>query len=319
MAELRDRFCAAPEGEVPDLSGLPERMLARLKGADGQVDPARVAMLRERFCSEEGAAAGGQFGRMDPERFAALRRALCADPAAPVDLDALPERVRARLAGADGQVDPTRLAAFRERICAMPAPPAGGEARQGGEGTQGAGRGGGGGRGGGAGRFGRRGDGQGRWNLGLYHSIEFENEVLVAPGGPVLDQLDGQAIGSGIPRHKIELEGGLFYKGLGLRLSGDYQSATRIDGTGLPGSQDLFFDDIATFDLRAFVNLEQQEWLAGDTPGFWKGARLSLRVDNLFDARQRVTDASGAVPVSYQPLLTDPLGRTFEIEFRKLF
>lgn len=319
MAELRERFCAAPEGEVPDLSGLPERMLARLKGADGQVDPARVAMLRERFCSEEGAAAGGQFGRMDPERFAALRRALCADPAAPVDLDALPERVRARLAGADGQVDPARLAAFRERICAMPAPPAGGEARQGGEGTQGAGRGGGGGRGGGASRFGRRGDGQGRWNLGLYHSIEFENEVLVAPGGPVLDQLDGQAIGSGIPRHKIELEGGLFYKGLGLRLSGDYQSATRIDGTGLPGSQDLFFDDIATFDLRAFVNLEQQEWLAGDTPGFWKGARLSLRVDNLFDARQRVTDASGAVPVSYQPLLTDPLGRTFEIEFRKLF
>ncbi|AKM07201.1 TonB-dependent receptor domain-containing protein [Pelagerythrobacter marensis] len=324
MAEMRQRFCATPEGEMPDLSGLPERMLARLKGDDGQIDPARIAMLRERFCSEEGAAAGGQFRRMDSERFTALRQTLCADPAAPVDVDALPEQVRARITGENGQIDPARLAAFRERVCAMPEPgaeggppPGGGEAGAGGDGRP---RAGGGGRGGGGrGGFGRGGDGQGRWNLGLYHSIEFENEVLVAPGGPVLDQLSGEAIGSGIPRHKIELEGGVFYKGVGLRLSGNYQSATRIDGSGLPGSQDLFFDDIAKFDLRAFVALDQQKWLAGDTPGFWKGARLSLRVDNLFDARQRVTDSTGAVPLSYQPLLTDPLGRTFEIEFRKLF
>lgn len=319
MAEMRQRFCATPEGEMPDLSGLPERLVARLTGEDGQVDPARVAALRERFCSAEGVAAGGQFGRMDPERFAALRQTLCADPAAEVDVAALPEQVRSRLTGENGEIDPVRLAAFRERICALPeprggegtSPPAGGEARSGGGGgARGGGRGGG---------FGRGPGGQGRWNLGLYHSIEFENEVLVAPGGPVLDQLSGEAIGSGIPRHKIELEGGLFHKGVGLRLSGNYQSATRIDGSGLPGSQDLFFDDIATFDLRAFVSLEQQEWLTGDTPGFWKGARLSLRVDNLFDAHQRVTDASGTVPLSYQPQLTDPLGRTFEIEFRKLF
>jgi len=170
-------------------------------------------------------------------------------------------------------------------------------------------------------RFGRGGggDGQGRWHMALYHSIEFENEVLVAPGGPVLDQLSGQAFGNGVPRHKIELQGGLFYKGLGLRLSGDYQAATRIDGSGLAGSQDLFFDDIAKFNLRAFVNLEQQDWLTGGTPGFWKGSRLSFSVDNLFDAQQRVTDSSGVVPLSYQPALVDPLGRTFEIEFRKLF
>lgn len=245
MAELRQKFCATPEGETPDLSGLPERMLARLKGEDGQIDPAKVAALRERMCSADGAA-------------------------------------RAQRGG-------------------------------GGEGGR---RGGGGGM-----RFGRGGggDGQGRWYMALYHSIEFENEVLVAPGGPVLDQLSGQAFGNGVPRHKIELQGGLFYKGLGLRLSGDYQSATRIDGSGLAGSQDLFFDDIAKFNLRAFVNLEQQDWLTGGTPGFWKGSRLSFSVDNLFDAQQRVTDSSGVVPLSYQPALVDPLGRTFEIEFRKLF
>lgn len=242
MAELRQKFCAVPEGETPDLSSLSERMLTRLKGEDGQIDPARVAALRERLCSAE--AASGE---------SAERRE--------------------------------------------------GGGRRGGRGF---------------GR-GRGGDGQGRWNLGLYHTVEFENEVLVAAGGPVLDQLSGQAFGNGVPRHKIELRGGLFYGGVGLRLSGNYESATRIDGSGLPGSQDLFFDDIAKFDLRLFANLEQQEWLTGGTPGFWKGTRLSLRVDNLFDAQQRVTDGAGTVPLSYQADLIDPLGRTFEIEFRKLF
>ena len=324
MAEMRQLFCATPAGEMPDLSGLPERMLERLKGEDGQIDPARVAAMRQRFCSEEGAAAGGQFRRMDPERFAALRQTLCADPSAEIDPTTLPEQVQARLRGENGEIDPVRLAEFRQRVCTMPAPPAAAEGegqneraegRRGGSDARGGGRRGGGRFGGG----GPGGGGQGRWNLGLYHSIEFENEVLVSPGGPVLDQLSGQAFGNGVPRHKIELEGGLFYKGVGLRLSGNYEGATRVDGSGLPGSQDLFFDDIAKFNLRAFANLEQQEWLTGGTPGFWKGARLSLGVNNLFDAQQRVTDGNGEVPLSYQPELVDPLGRTFQISFRKLF
>ena len=250
-------------------------------------------------------ANGGEAPRMNPERFAALREKLWADPKAEIDVSTLPERVQARLRNESGEIDPARLAQFRERICSTPAPQAGEAADRAERPSR---------RGGG-----RRGGGQGRWNLGLYHTIEFENEVLVAPGGPVLDQLSGQAFGNGVPRHKIELRGGVFHKGIGLRLSGNYQSATRVDGSGLPGAQDLFFDDIARFDLRLFANLEQQQWLTGGAPGFWKGTRLSLRIDNLFDAQQRVTDGTGAVPLSYQPDLIDALGRTFEIEFRKLF
>lgn len=174
----------------------------------------------------------------------------------------------------------------------------------------------------GGGRFGRgRGDDdQGRWNFSAYHAIEFENEALVAEGGPLLDLLGGDALGSGaIPRHQVELEGGVYHKGIGLRLSGDYESATRIDGSGLPGSSDLFFNDLATFDARLFLNLEEQEWLTGQQPGFFEGTRMSLRLDNIFDAQQRVTDETGAVPFSYQPGLIDPLGRFVEIEFRKIF
>jgi hypothetical protein len=44
-----------------------------------------------------------------------------------------------------------------------------------------------------------------------------------------------------------------------------------------------------------------------------------LGVDNLFDARQRVTDSNGEVPLSYQAFLLDPAGRFIEFEIRKIF
>lgn len=329
FARLREQFCAGPAGTIPDLSALPQPMQDRLKGEDGKIDPARVALMRERFCSAD---AGRRF---DPARFAAMRQALCADLTRDPDPAAIPEEIRSRLAGADGAIAPVRLKEFRDRICALPtgqgggrgggarrpegagARPAGGPAVTTAPAPGGGPRGGGGGRGG----FGRGGDGQGRWNVSLYHTVNLANSVLVGPGGPFLDLLNGDATssGGGVARHQLELEGGAFYRGIGMRLSGNYRSATTVRGTGLPGSSDLFFADLATFDLRGFIALDQQRWLVGNDARFFKNARVSLRVNNLFDARQRVTDANGAVPLRYQPFLIDPVGRFVEIEFRKLF
>ena len=340
--QLREQFCASPAGTVPDLSALPQQMQDRLKGEDGKVDPARVAVMRERFCSSDGAR------RFDPARFTAMRQALCADMTKDPDPSAIPEDIRARIAGPDGSISPTRLKEFRDRICALPTGQARGEGRgeggtrRGGEGgpvviaagpppggAGGAGGPGGGPRGGGSrgggggfGPMGGGGDGTGRWNLALYHTVNLANSVLIAPGGPFLDLLDGDATGNGggVSRHLIELEGGAFYRGVGVRLAGNYRSATTVRGTGLPGSSDLNFGDLATFNLRTFVALDQQKWLVGEgDAGFFKNARLSLNVNNIFDARQRVTDANGVVPLRYQPFLTDPVGRFVEIEFRKLF
>jgi len=39
----------------------------------------------------------------------------------------------------------------------------------------------------------------------------------------------------------------------------------------------------------------------------------------LLNARPKVRNALGEVPFSYQPDLLEPLGRTIEISFRKLF
>ncbi len=336
FAEMRAKFCAAPDGAIPDLTGIPDRMTERLKGADGQIDPARIAMLKARMCTTEGTPAGapGEGGsgmrRFDPERFAALRKALrCGEDGVEPDIATLPPELVERLKGPDGKIDPARLAELRTRMCAVPVPASGengqqqngGRQRGGGDGA--APSGGGGSRGGGAGAMfgGRGGDGQGRWNLSLYHTVELGNSVLVAPGGPSLDLLDGDGLSDGgISRHTIELEGGVFKGGIGARLSGRYASGTTVRGSGLPGSSDLRFGSLATFNLRLFMNLEQQEWLTGkDGPGFWKGTRLGIRVNNLLDAHQRVTDDTGSVPLRYQPGLVDPVGRYFQIELRKLF
>lgn len=316
--QMREQFCATEPGTVPDLSQLPPFIRDRLTNEDGTVNSERLAAARERMCNSDASSAGGPGpAGMDPAQAAAIRETLCVAPGgdAPLDISKLPERLRQRLTNEDGSINEESLAQLRQRMCE-------GEAAsdaQGGDARPGGGRRGGGRRGGGS-PFGG-GDGQGRWNLALYHSIELENTALIAQGVPVLDFLDGDASSQsgGVSRHQIELEGGLFYKGIGTRLSGRYQSPTRIDGSGLASSQDLYFGDLVTFDLRMFVNLEQQGWLTGDNPGFFKGTRMSLRVNNLFNTRQEVVDGDGNTPIRFQPALIDPMGRTVSVEFRKLF
>ena len=50
-----------------------------------------------------------------------------------------------------------------------------------------------------------------------------------------------------------------------------------------------------------------------------KGTRLAFVAENILDSRQKVTDASGAVPLSYQRAYREPVGRYFGIDLRKVF
>lgn len=175
--------------------------------------------------------------------------------------------------------------------------------------------------GGGGGRMGG-GNGQGRWNFSVYHTVQFLNRVTIAPGGPVLDLLGGDALTSGgVARHSLEFEGGAFYRGFGLRLNGTWVAPTHVNGGGIGGGttgDDLRFGALTRVKARLFADLGQQKGLIEAVP-FFRNTRVSFMVDNLFDARQRVTDRNGVVPVSYQPDLIDPQGRIFGIELRKQF
>jgi hypothetical protein len=186
-------------------------------------------------------------------------------------------------------------------------PPAGGGPR--------GGFGGGGFRGGGGGRA-----APGRLQFAVYYTVYFEDQYLVRPGGPVFDLLNGSPMGSGggQPRQQVEVQAGALQHGLGARLSANWVSATSVHGAPGTPTGDLSFSDLAKVDLRLFADLGQRQALAARHP--WvRGLRVTLSVTNLFDARQRVRDATGATPLSYQPDLLDPVGRVARISLRKLF
>lgn len=173
-------------------------------------------------------------------------------------------------------------------------------------------------RSGGRGPFGR-GRGGGRLMFSAYHTIYLQNRVLIGDGLPVLDLLNGSATGNsgGQPRHEVEVRAGVFKNGYGARLSGDWKSATRVDG-GTSGDQSLRFSSLATFDLRLFADLGQRDTWVANHP-WLRGVRVSVAVDNIFNTRQKVTGPDGTVPISYQPGYVDPLGRTVSLSVRKLF
>jgi len=77
----------------------------------------------------------------------------------------------------------------------------------------------------------------------------------------------------------FNLSGGLFYRGFGGRYSVRYTGESRLNGSGLPNSTNLFFDNYMTVDLRVFADLNQQTNLIKQVP-FLKGTRISFGVDN---------------------------------------
>lgn len=174
---------------------------------------------------------------------------------------------------------------------------------------------GGGGRGG-FGGFGGGGARRGVFQVGIYHTVAFKDEVEIRPGVPVLDLLDGAAIGAGggSPRHQVDLQANLSRGGYGAALNAKWQSGTKIVG-GVDG--DLDFSDMTTVNLRLFADLGMQPWARGNT--YLRGTRVTLAVNNLFDERQDVRTADGIVPINYQPDLMDPVGRSVKLTVRKLF
>lgn len=160
--------------------------------------------------------------------------------------------------------------------------------------------------------------GGGRVQLGLFHTVRLKETILIRDGLPELDLLGGSATGNrgGQPRHEVRLISGLTKDGLGIRANAEWQAPTRVDGAN-PAEQ-LRFGSLTTINLRAFANLGQIPAIVRDNR-WLRGARVSLRLDNLLDQRITVTDGNGVTPLGLQPALLDPVGRSFRLEFRKLF
>lgn len=193
-------------------------------------------------------------------------------------------------------------------------PPRGaGQGRQGGPGGGAIAFGGGGGRGG----FGGGQPGQGRFNLSIYHTYRFTDQIVIADTLPTLDLLNGAATGSrgGTARNEVQVQGGVFKSGLGAFVNANWVEGTRVDG-GLGGS-DLTFGSQTTVNLNVFADLSSRPDLVAKFP-WLKGSRINLGIQNLFDSRQDVRSSTGDLALNYQPDYLDPQGRVISLTFRKI-
>jgi len=168
--------------------------------------------------------------------------------------------------------------------------------------------------------LGRGRGGSGRWNLSFAYSRRLKEEILIRNGLSALDLLGGDATGTngGASRHRIEAEAGLMKGGIGVRMSADYSSGSHVVGEPGTNGQTLRFSGLTRINLYTFIRPDQQPWLIRHAP-FLKNARIRLKIDNLLNARQKVRDQNGLVPLSYQARLLDPLGRVVSVSLRKQF
>ncbi len=311
-------------------------------------DPERMEQARATFCAADPDQMRNQFNRV-LAAFAAGETITAEESGEAITI---PPAILQQIGGEDNFIDEEEFAQIRTNICDPDASPAagqesaddvaddtpasretppspqpersGGFVSRGGATGQG-GPGGGGfrrGPGGGGppvalimGRASGRGNPGGRWFMNVQYRLELENEVLIAPGLPVLDLLKGDGNQS---RHSGNARIGMFFDGFGTMWNARYTGKSTLNGTGGVGSTDLTFGDYVRIDVRVFADLSNRQGLIEAVP-FLDNTRISLSIDNIFDARQRVTDSNGDVPLRYQPFLIDPVGRSFEIEFRKMF
>lgn len=149
----------------------------------------------------------------------------------------------------------------------------------------------------------------------IYHTWLLRDEVTLRNGLAPVDLLEGATLGGPPPsRHQVQMNGGVIDNGIGIRLTAQWRSSAQITDMS-SGTGALSFGALATLDLRLFADLQQR--LRNKT---WaRGMRLTLAAQNIFDAKQRVVDANGVVPLTYQPGYIDPVGRAVFFTVRKMF
>ena len=158
---------------------------------------------------------------------------------------------------------------------------------------------------------------QTRLQLTANHNIVFTDTIRIRDGLDPVDLLGGGAIGigGGRTRHQVDATASVTSGGLGFRLGANWRGGnaleSRIDGT----DSRLHFSPLLIINAKAFADadrlLPKTRWTSG--------LRFSVNVFNLTGQRQHVTDDAGDTPLQYQPAYRDPIGRSIELEVRKVF
>jgi hypothetical protein len=156
-----------------------------------------------------------------------------------------------------------------------------------------------------------------RLQVNASQTIQLEGTSIIRAGLPIVDLLEGGAIGigGGRERNTTDFSLALTRGSSGLRLNARRRGASYL-AIGTTAAPDLLtFEPITTVDLKIFSDLGE----LFNTQGVLKKTRVTLAFDNILNDRQRVTNSQGQTPQAYQPVRRDPLGRTIMLELRKVF
>lgn len=153
--------------------------------------------------------------------------------------------------------------------------------------------------------------------LTFNHTMVFSDQILIRPGLDSVDLLHGGAIGigGGRLRHQVDSTAAITSGGVGLRMGVTWRGASELISQFNGVTDTVHFSPVLAINLRAFADLKR--FLPHD---HWaRGLRLSLDVVNATNKRQTVHDSFGNTPLQFQRGIRDPLGRTIEVELRKVF
>jgi hypothetical protein len=149
------------------------------------------------------------------------------------------------------------------------------------------------------------------------HTMVFSERIFIRPGLDPIDLLGGGAIGigGGRLRHQVDGTAAVTSGGLGVRVGVGWRGPSRLLSRANGVTDTLHFSPTMLVNTRVFADMRRflphSDWA--------KGFRISLDVLNLTNDRQEVRDSLGNTPLQYQPGYRDPIGRTVEIELRKVF
>lgn len=146
-------------------------------------------------------------------------------------------------------------------------------------------------------------------------TARLDDRLVLGPGQPELDLLDGASLDGNSGRSRYEVQGNIggSYGPVRLGTYAFWQAPTRIRSA--IAESDLRFTPATVMGI--YSQLEGQQ-LAPKAP--WaKSLTFQFQVQNLLNDRPDVRDRNGAVPFRFQPAFLDPYGRIVKLSVRKLF
>ncbi|MDP3079549.1 MAG: TonB-dependent receptor [Brevundimonas sp.] len=154
--------------------------------------------------------------------------------------------------------------------------------------------------------------------LGLRHSLQLSNALVIREGFIEMDRLAGDS--GGQSRHQLALTIDSRLGKWGFNGSMQWRSGSRTRrNAGHDGPDDLIVDPMATVDLRLSYLLTRSVPSEGSAPGRRDDIGLDLTIDNLFDSRPGARLGDGRIAPGYGRHDRDPIGRSIVLMVTRRF